>query len=320
MTSRGSKVRYQRRGERAKPICLTERDIEVLRELAFHRFLSGEQLRRLVFDCGTSRVRRRLRALFDHGLVERLPVVSPPALGLPPFVYVVTKEAKSLLEEQGIVCPASDSQRPGLCLVRHRYLVNEFFVTLTEACRLGGCRIRQWQHEQQLQLSGPDGRNCAMQVDHPWPRDPAPLLPDAYFELEVDPRSTIAFFLEMDLGTHVQRIWRDRARQYAAYADTAAGLFRQRFGREAFRLLVVTPRDWRQRSRCDNILSTIHAAVGDSDLFLGVPMSDVTPERILGPIWRQPGTQERCSLLSNSGSPVKLRVRPAQSRVADHVG
>ncbi|MHB9080391.1 MAG: replication-relaxation family protein [Pirellulaceae bacterium] len=320
MTSRGSKVRYQRRGERAKPICLTERDMKVLRELAFHRFLSGEQLRRLVFDCGASRVRRRLRALFDHGLVQRQPVVSQPIMGLPPFVYVVTKEAESLLEEQGIVCPASDNQRPGLRFVRHRYLVNEFFVTLTQACRLRGGRIRQWQHEPQLKLSGPDGWNCAMQVDHPWLGGPAPLLPDAYFELEVGPGSTFAFFLEMDVGTHVQRIWRDRSRQYTAYADSTAGLFRQRFGREAFRVLVVTPRDWRQRSRCDNILSTIYAAVGDSDLFLGVPLTDVTPERILGPIWRQPGKQERCSLLSNSGSPVKLRMRPARSHVADQVG
>lgn len=65
------KAKVLTRSRRPKPIQLGERDIAVLRALAVHRFLSGEQLHRLVFPSrDASLSRRRLRALFDHCLVE----------------------------------------------------------------------------------------------------------------------------------------------------------------------------------------------------------------------------------------------------------
>jgi hypothetical protein len=96
---------------------------------------------------------------------------------------------------------------------------------------------------------------------------------------------------------------------YTAYADPRAGLFLRRFGRENFRLLIVTTPDYKGRSRRRNILETIRKAVGPSDLFLAITLDQLNAERILQPVWRQPGGERGVSIIATPAGNVSVRTR-----------
>lgn len=297
-----------------KAIQLTERDVAVLEALWRHRGLSGNQVRRLVLRCGPSMARRRLRALYDHGFVERVRVAAVPTARIPPHVYCVTHRGMRLLPELlAQFCPdlmieadsaptASGLSGAGLRFVRHRYLVNELRVTLEEACRSRGHYLR-WLHEEDLTAPTERGEGRRAEVvRHPLLREPATFLPDAYCEVTLGTGESLRFFVELDLASHPQRIWRHRARLYAAYADPQVGLFRRRFGRETFRLLILTTPDYRRRSRCDNILRSICESLGrPSDMFLATTLDSLTAERILDRSWKAAdGTGRLWSPLDNN--------------------
>jgi hypothetical protein len=140
-----------------------------------------------------------------------------------------------------------------------------------------------------------------------------PLLADGYFELTISADRSFAYFVEIDLSTHSQRTWRDRAKLYTAYADPQAALYRRRFGRQTFRLLIVTKPDYRQRSRRDNILGSIQDAVGESDLFLATTFDVLNPQTMFRAIWHQPGSSRLHSILeTGGGTPAVITVKPSR--------
>ena len=300
---RRERARRFRRRNAPRPMHLTERDVEVLEALAVHRMLSGDQLRRLVFGCSGSRVRRRLRTLYDHGFVERISVTAQPARGIPPFVYELSAKGVEALGEIGVEAAKRGANGLSLQTVRHKLIVNDVYITLVEATRDTRYSVRGWRHEQDLKLTGEDGggRGRAERVEHPTLEKPLSFLPDGYFELDLGDGTSFAFFVEVDLATHAQRVWRERAKLYTAYADPQAGLFRRRFGRETFRLAIVTTPDYRGRSRRNNILDSIGRTVGASPLFLAATLDDLQAERILGPVWKTPGRQRPVRLTDNIG-------------------
>jgi hypothetical protein len=73
----------------------TERDIWIMEALAKMQFLTTGQIARLLFDGSRSPTRRRLRKLFDAGLVR----VWVRSLNLD-NVYAVTPQGRKLLEEE----------------------------------------------------------------------------------------------------------------------------------------------------------------------------------------------------------------------------
>lgn len=327
--TRPAKARLYRRAPVPRPLHVTSRDVAVLEALWRHRGLSGDQLRRLVLHCGPSMARRRLRALFDHGLIERVRLTAAPTAGLPPFLYTLTRRGADalpdllaqyrpdLLVAEEVSPTVANLAGVELRFAFHRYLVNEVHVVLEEAARDGGHRL-EWRHEESLTLSTEPGRPRAERVEHPLLREPMTFLPDAYFVVRTARGDSFAYFLELDRATHPQRVWRDRARLYAAYADRTRGFFRQRFGRETFRLAIVTTPDYRRRSRRDNILRSIREAVGASDMFLATTFDALQRNLIFGPVWRAAdGREQNSSLVDNA--PVVVRARET-TRVAVRPG
>ncbi len=300
--SSSGRARMYRRRKQPKGIRLTSRDQKVLAALAEHRLLSGDQLRRLVFQVSASKVRRRLRALYDHGLVRRMPILALPRQGIPPFVYTLSRDGVALLSGLGEMASETGTNGVGVQYIHHRYLVNEFYVTLVEASRAAECAVRGWRHEEALKVSrSRGGLPQAERVEHPRLSEPTSFLPDAFFELDLGQDHSFAFFVEIDRATHPQRVWRKRAQLYAAYADTRAGLFKRRFGRETFRVLIVTTPDYRKRSRRDNILRSIQATIGTSDMFLATTFEQMTAVCVLNRVWhRADGGNGMCSLLDNT--------------------
>ena len=303
---------------------VTERDLAVLEALGSHRFLSAEQLQRLVLRCGLSRARRRLRALFDHGFVSRVSLDGLVSASLPAFVYELSAKGVAALREIEVPVSPSSLGKDGLRLVRHKYLVNDFYITAREATQGTPYAIANWRHEQELKVPSADGLGRIPKVAVKDPVSGAvaevPFLPDAFFELTCPGGRSLAFFVEVDLATHALSVWRKRAHLYLAFHDPRRRLFRERFGREAFRLLIVTTNDYRGRSRCENIVRTIHQAVGSSNLFLATTLSNVTRGRLLFEnVWRQPGGSGLLALVSREGTSIasvgsggRVRVRPGK--------
>ena len=319
---RGGKAKVFSRARAPKAIILTERDAVAFDALWRHRCLSAEQLRRLVFRCGPSMLRRRLRALYDNGFIERVRVAAVPTQGVPPFLYTLTRSAAEILPEllgrfRPDLVPASGDfggvsglAGAGLRFVSHRHIVNETHVVLEEAARVRGYGVH-WLHEEDLTI-GPTGNGKrAETVTHPVLTEATTFLPDGFCELRLPGGRSFAFFIEVDMANHPQRVWRERAKLYTAYADPRTGYFRRRFGRETFRLAIITTNDYRQRSRCQNILRTIHQTIGQSDMFLGTTFDCLTSDRIFGPCWRTAdGTDRRVSLVGNENGPVTLGKKP----------
>lgn len=314
------KAKVFTRADHPKPITLTERDTVALEELRRHRCLSGDQLRRLVFHCGPSMLRRRLRALYDNGLIDRVRVAAVPTRDVPPFLYTLSRSGAEvvpellgrfrpdLLPDSGELAGVAGIQGAGLRFVTHRHMVNETHIALEEAARQRGHTVR-WRHEEELMVGNPGEKRRAEVVRHPSLRTPMTFLPDAYCELRLSSGTSFAFFVEIDMATHPQRVWRDRAKLYTAYADPRTGLFQRRFDRETFRLIVLTTPDYRQRSRVNNILRTIQETIGSSDMFLGTTFDYLTPESILGPCWRTTDGDRRFVSLAPGGRVVVQAIK-----------
>src|SRR5277367_2962296 len=91
-----------RRSESPRGMELTARDLTLLAHVARHRFLSSAHL--CALDGGSPQnVLRCLRALFDHGYLDR-PAAQKVGLsedGPRPFVYGLGKKGARALREQG---------------------------------------------------------------------------------------------------------------------------------------------------------------------------------------------------------------------------
>lgn len=326
------------RSPQPRPLQLSERDVRILEELESHRCLSADHIRQLCFEhtepgqgtvagqlCHPSLVRRRLRQLFDHGLIRRLATVDLPTHSVPPVVYAISHRGADALAEV-IARPASASPTTDTSYrtLRHRLRIIDFYLTLRRALRGTDYTLTEWQHEESLRLTTPEGKRRAEKFTHPGlkkkPDDPAPasayFLPDAYFQLRYRQGDSLAFFLEADLSTERHTVWKHRAKVYHVYDQ--AGLFRRRFGRERFRVLIVTPSDFRRRNnRRDNILAAIRQSIGDSDLFLAATYDELLPDPakrmpgVLGAIWRPARkVAPLCSILprvmTSPATPVRL--------------
>src|SRR6185295_18132532 len=127
---RSGRPRARRFTRRSSPsaVELTERDYHVLAALADHRVLSADHLWRLVFRGAASKVRRRLRSLYDHRLIDRLRLVAIPTQGNPPFLYTLTAEGAATLRFHDATRVMHRGRSAGLQFQHHRHLINELYV------------------------------------------------------------------------------------------------------------------------------------------------------------------------------------------------
>ena len=93
------------------PMALTPRDITLLAHVAKHRMLTSDQL--AVLDGGSAQnMRRCLRALFDHGYLDRpaAQVNQVGIIGPQPMVYALTRKgARAVGEHETLIDPDLDS-------------------------------------------------------------------------------------------------------------------------------------------------------------------------------------------------------------------
>lgn len=257
MTFAGERLpRFRQAKEQAPPLQLTERDTEMMRQVAVHRFLRS---RHLVSLAGGSpqQVLRRLQLLFHHGYLER------PRCQLDYYhhrggsrglIYGLgSRGAAHLRRQLNMPFERMDwtpkNRSVGRVFLEHALMVSDFMVSLEMSCRMhGGVKLLQ---RDDIPLPD-DLREKKMPFAwsvHITGRRKVGIIPDAVFGLEyfdeVGSTQQVFYFLEADRAT--MPVKRDRLerssvfRKFLAYEATwSQGVHRSRFGWNRFRVLTIT--------------------------------------------------------------------------------
>src|ERR1700682_1398072 len=135
--------RFFERPEEPRPLRITSRDIELLRNIARLRLASATQLAAL--DGGSAQnVSRALLALFENGYVER-PVAQVASRllyeGSRPTIYALTRKGAGLLRKHGeevrrrLLAGIDKERGAGWRFIEHTVAIAEFWTALELAAR-----------------------------------------------------------------------------------------------------------------------------------------------------------------------------------------
>jgi len=283
----------------------------MLRFLAELRFLSLPQIARLCCpaarqDLSEKRARRHMRALFDGGLVDVLPVsraaLSPPGApndasllyGSAPNVYAPTARALETLHQSGLVDnQGAGRMKPGYgpknsLFLAHELGVRDVRVWLELAARRHGDQaVKEWH----------DGPEAAIDLGRT--QAPKTLRPDAWFVYRLGEREgrdlVLVGFVEFDRATERgERRWSEKL---DAYRSLFSGpRLRETTGYVQARVLVVCPTAARRRNLADLIARKAEPPVADRFWLAESALLD-RPE-LPSSMWQKPGSRVLQPLVS----------------------
>jgi hypothetical protein len=263
-----------RRSAQAPRCLLQERDVALLECLWQYRALTTSQLEALRGNDPNPNLRfvsrltltRRLKLLFHSKYVRRL--ARPSITGMQEPVYLLdTEGAKALSLKHGEVTVRAPSQTPKLAALEHILSINQFRVSLTVASADSQLEVLEWRTSGETKF-----RVVARKST--W-------IPDAGFTLKT-PDLKLFYFLEVDLGSEPSRILTEKCRNY--YAFWQSGEFAEKYfcaPNVGFRVLFVGPTE----KRAATILKSIEKLDAGQSMFWVTGLEEITPERILEPIW-----------------------------------
>jgi plasmid stabilization system protein ParE len=260
---------------------LTERDLHLLAQVGRHSFLSSAQLAAL--DGGSlQNVLRCLRALFDHGYLDRpkaqlaaMPIEGPQALvyGLAPKGARALRDYGHHLKGEGDW--TEKNKRAGAVFIEHTLAVAEFMTALELSCRARSDLDLIREHE--IIANAPEETRVAREPLR-WVVRPErgrneiwSVVPDGLFALSFVDGTASYFLLEIDRGTipivRNSLDHRSIARKLATYYEGwRVGRHVQQFGVKQMRVLLVTESPERVR----NMLAAVEQITGGkgSNFFL----------------------------------------------------
>lgn len=289
------KAKVYQRAEEPPRLRITERDLEILQTVAAFRFVSGEQIERLIFTKGEKGERRstrcpaRLRKMFDNGLLGR--VRWPFHAITLPLVYYLEKDGADFLTlqlgiERGQMMTLTKAEkRPvisrSLLFLAHILAVNDFRIDVTLACERNGPELLKWLNEYEL------GRDYA-EIEYKGRRRQA-VQPDGYFAIKQGEEET-HFFLELDMETTPSKRWAPKV--LGLYQYRYRGKYTERFGTKSLRVLCVTPSE----SRKALLINWTQEVIPErwQPLFWFATQNQVRVGSVLiEPIWRAVGEERR---------------------------
>jgi Replication-relaxation len=205
--------RYQRASDPPRMV-LTPRDREILRQVYLFRLLTREQIERLLFPpengqdhfTKTSKVRKRLKLLYHHGYLERMPVPVGQGLWAWRPVYRLGRKGASLIAaELGSTVRQLDywgksddadhrHSEVSLLFVHHALAINDVRIAITLAAMSKGYQLEKWIDESQLKREEMKDYVSVIAGNGHGAR--VPVIPDAYFALHLGDRRA-HFFLSL---------------------------------------------------------------------------------------------------------------------------
>lgn len=274
---------------------VTARDRDILRQVHAYRLLTREQIECLLFAptngqdhfTKTSKARLRLKLLYQHGYLERLPLpVGGAPWALQPVYRLARKGAELLASESGVNTKDftywgkgddKDQRRTRVTpfFLQHTLQVNSFRIALTLAAQQFGFRIEKWLDD--TSLKSQEMKEYVSVVERGGSRMVA-VIPDGYFVLHLGVRRA-HFFLELDRATMSNQRWSTRVRAYRAYVRS--GKYTERYQTPSLRILTVTTTP----ERLINLKKSTEKA-GGNDLFWFTTLDQVNMTSVLySPIW-----------------------------------
>lgn len=265
---------------------LEERDEELLCDLFWQRAMSRSQLQALYFG-SVGRCNARLRLLFDHHFVTRYYLPAAPfgaqavyGLGRAGAPIVARRLEMELLEVKRVV---KHSHTP--TFLEHTLAIVDVRLALQRAIEgREDVEIERWlaeplcRHEYDIRSTQGAGR---------WQKEV--FKPDGFVRFYHRPsQRDVNYFLEVDLGHTSSRQFAGKIMMHRRYKES--GLFRELYGGESFRTLVVTtgPR------RVGNLVEL--AQEQGSDRFWFTTFAQLEEHGPLGAIWRVPFQEQLVSL------------------------
>jgi hypothetical protein len=253
-----------RRASEPPTFRLTEGDVEIVRQVARHRFIASGSIAELV-DRSIDRTNDRLMRLYHAGYIDRprAQLDRFPTAGSGRIVYALADRGVRLLRERDGLSFANlewsrKNREAGRPFIEHQIEIAEFQVALARAVRERG--DVQLLHPSDIIAAAPaatrEVRNPFLiraKVSHQgWTREIG-VVPDLVFGLRFSDASRRCFMVEIDRGTMPvtrtdlsQTSFERKMRVYlAAYV---AGQHQRQFGWKAFRVLVVTCDEQRKNS------------------------------------------------------------------------
>jgi hypothetical protein len=284
-SKKGSKLT---RPDIASPMIFQQRDVEILKAVYQHRFLSSSHLKRMLFGC-TSRANTRLRKLWENGFLERHHIRPLVFHGSSEAIYSLGKEgidiiAQALDTDRSVIVRARDkNEQLNPLFIDHLLEVNDFslnFISLVE--EHPDLRPERWVNERDAQdeyQSYENGRTVTR-----W------FKPDGYGRYLYKDK-LYSFFLELDRSTETNVKFEDKLRSYLEYQRS--GSYQRKFGVKFFKVLTVTTTPRRMRN-----LKNVADALG-SDLFWFTTSDNIRQRRMFQPVWMRACNEGSLSLLDS---------------------
>ena len=265
-----------------KTLVLQPRDEVIMIFMAEFRFLSREQLQKLLdFPC-TTRINIRLKKLYDQGYLSRLAL--PTVTGAPKALYYLGPQGVSLVSDNLGIDPLilernrKHLQDRKVLFLNHQLFLNDVRIAFILAIKTHvQMTLKRWIKE----------RDCFLEF-HNAQGKLTILRPDGCLCLTFRDR-LYSFFIEVDCSTMTNSRLKAKARVYLAYARS--GRSEQDFGFKYFRVLIIT----KTEARLLNLKSTIEE-LSDRIFYFAV-REDVCQGHVLGWIWQHAGAKGYFSLL-----------------------
>lgn len=283
------------RVENPPRMVLTPRDRKILLYVYLFRMLTREQIERLLFQpengqdhfTKTSKVILRLKLLFQHGYLERIPLpVGQGSWAWQPVYRLTNKGAEVVAKDLGnekkdlLYWGKTDDRQQRTTTVTSLFLthtlrVNDVRIAVTLAAREKGYRVEKWLDE--AQLKSQEMKEYVPVRDENGNRMVS-VVPDGYFVLHLGDRRA-DFFLELDRATMSNSRWATRVKAYLEFVDS--GQYTERYQSTSLRILTVTTTE----KRLLNLKETTRKAGGEN-LFWFTTLDQVLPSSVFfRPIW-----------------------------------
>ncbi len=197
---------------------LTDRDIKIVADVADFQILTRDQLQRLGHFRSRTRANATLLRLTAFGYLCRR--YQPAVAGTQRALYLLGPQSAALLNQGGLNVAAERKRVKTLSdlFLAHQLLVNDVRLSFRRVGTVA--HLDRWTNDVDL-------RAAALGI-----------IPDGHVAYIIEGKHFGAF-IELDRGTETLDRWQSKVHAYIRLA--ASGRYRQVFGHQYFRVLVVAP-------------------------------------------------------------------------------
>lgn len=260
---------------------LTDRDVKIVKHVAELRFMTRQQISRLVFPgLAESVCKRRLTLLYHSRFLDRIHLPVASAHGSSRAVYCLDEGGARLLwRREGLAMPwrRREADREAMFL-EHTLDTNDVRVAFTLACRRLGLDL-DWMDERELRRRGVVQRFRSRGAGE------TVILPDAYFTIGRD-AVTDGFALEVDRATVSEKRMRARMAAYGEWA--ASGTYRRKLPSDSFRVVFAVTDTKRDPRRLERLKEWCEEGGGRS-LFWFLDRAGLNANVLRDRVWRTAG-------------------------------